>query len=140
MLRNNNEEAIQMGGNEQVNMIMSELENDEWYVEIIYYLKNLSCPNHLVDHKNMALELKAMKYCLTQDGLGWKNLDGIILICVNKDEVDRLTKELHSGYCDGHFVSRTTTHKIITTGYYWPTLFTNTHRYIRFFHPCQLFT
>jgi len=131
MLSNNNEEAIQMGGNEQVNMIMSELENDEWYAEIIYYLKNLSCPNHLVDHKNMALELKAMKYCLTQDGLGWKNLDGIILICVNKDEVDWLIKELHLGYCRGHFTSPTTTHKILRVGYYRPTLFIDTHRYVK---------
>jgi hypothetical protein len=46
-----------------------------------------------------------MKYCLTQDGLGWKNPDGIILRCVNKDEADKLIKELHSGYCGGHFVA-----------------------------------
>jgi hypothetical protein len=84
-------------------VIVSELEHDEWYADIIYYLKNLSCPDHLVDHKKRALKLKAMKYCLTQDGLGWKNPDGIILRCVNKDEVDRLIKELHSGYCGGHF-------------------------------------
>jgi hypothetical protein len=34
-----------------------------------------------------------MKYFLTQDGLGWKNPDGIILICMNKDESDQLIKE-----------------------------------------------
>jgi hypothetical protein len=83
-----------MGENEQVNVIMSELEHDEWYADIIYNLKNLSCLDHLVDHKKRALRLKAMKYCLTQDGLGWKNPDGIILRCLIKHEADRLIKEL----------------------------------------------
>jgi hypothetical protein len=84
---------------------VSEIEHDEWYSDIIYYLKNLSCLDHLVDHKRRALRLKAMKYCLTQDGLGWKNLDGIILRCVNEGEADRLVKEFHSRYCGGHFAA-----------------------------------
>jgi hypothetical protein len=44
MLTESNEEAIQMGESEQVNVVVSELEHDEWYSNIIYYLKNLSCP------------------------------------------------------------------------------------------------
>jgi hypothetical protein len=127
MLTESNAKAIQMGENEQVNMIVSKLEQDEWYTDIIYYLKNLSCPNHLVDHKKRALKLKALKFCLTQDGLRWKNPDRIFIRCLNKDEVDRLIKELHSGYCGGHIVARTTAHKILRDGYCCPTLFTDTH-------------
>jgi hypothetical protein len=123
MLAESNEEAIEMGEKEQINIVISELEGDEWYLDIIYYLKNLTCPSHLVDHKRRALRLKAMKYCLTQDGLGWRNIDGVILRCVNKQEVDKLISELHSGYCGGHFAARTTTHKILREGYYWPTIF-----------------
>jgi hypothetical protein len=63
--------------------VVSELEHDEWYFDIIYYLKNLSCPDHLVEYKLRSLRLKAMKYCLTVDGLGWKNTDGVLLRCVN---------------------------------------------------------
>jgi hypothetical protein len=74
MLTESNQEAIQMGESEQVNVMISELEHDEWYSDIVYYLKNLSCPDHLVDYKRRALRLKAMKYCLTEDGLGWKIL------------------------------------------------------------------
>jgi hypothetical protein len=96
MLTESNKKAIQLGENEQVNVIVSELGHDEWYADIIYYLKNLSCPDHLVDHKKRVSKLKAMKYCLTQDVLGWKNPDGIILRCVNTNEADKLIKELHS--------------------------------------------
>ena len=45
-------------------------EDHEWYKDIIYFLRNLSCPDHLVDHQRRALRLKAEKYILTQDGLG----------------------------------------------------------------------
>jgi hypothetical protein len=69
-LNESNQEAIQMGESEQINVIVSELEHDEWYSDIIYYLKNLSCPDHIIDYKRRALRLKDMKYCLTKNGLG----------------------------------------------------------------------
>jgi hypothetical protein len=140
MLTEGNEKALGLGENDQVNVVLSELENDEWYSDIIYYLKNLSCPNHLVDHKRRYLRLKSMRFCLTQDGLGWRNLDGIILRCVNKEEANKLVEEFHSGYCGGHFAAHTTTHKILRVGYYWPTLFTDTHHYVRSCQPCQFFS
>jgi hypothetical protein len=90
MLTEGNQEAIEMGKGSRFNVVISEIENDEWYSDIIYYLKNLMCPNHVVDHKRRALRLKAMKYYLTQEGLGWRNLDGVILRCVNKEEENKL--------------------------------------------------
>ena len=71
----------------------------EWYKDIIYYLKSLTCLDHLVDHQRRALRLKASKCVLTQDGLGWKNLDGIILKCVNPNESKLIIKEMHVGLC-----------------------------------------
>jgi hypothetical protein len=85
MMTERNQEAIQMGESEQINVVVSELEHDECYSDIIYYLKKLSCPDHLVDYKRRALRLKAMKYWLTKNGLGWKYLDGVLLICVNQE-------------------------------------------------------
>jgi len=79
-----------MGENDQFNIVLRKLDHDKWYYNIIYYLKNFSCPEHLVDHKRRSLVLKSMKYCLTQDGLGWRNPNGIILRCVNKDGSNKL--------------------------------------------------
>jgi hypothetical protein len=55
MLTESNQEAIEMGEKEQINVVISEIEDDEWYSNIIYYLKNLTCPDHLVDHKRRDL-------------------------------------------------------------------------------------
>jgi hypothetical protein len=79
-----NQEAIEVGEKEQVNIVISDNENNEWYSDIIYYLKNLTCPDHLVEHKRRALKLKAMKCFLKENGLGWRNPDGLILRCVDK--------------------------------------------------------
>jgi hypothetical protein len=40
-------------------VVLEELENQYWYVDIVYYIKNLTSPNHLIDHKIRELILKA---------------------------------------------------------------------------------
>ena len=108
--------------------------------QIIFFLRNLTCLNHLLGHKIRALRLKETKYCLTQDGLGWRNLDGLILRCVNEPESRKLMVEFQLGFCGGHFAASTTAHKIIRAGYYWPNLFSDVHKSVRVCPQCQLFT
>jgi len=62
MLIETNEEAIRMSENDKVNVVLSELEHDEMYSDIFYYVKNLSFLDHLVDHKRRYLILKDMKF------------------------------------------------------------------------------
>ena len=116
---------------------MLRLEQVDWYMDIIFYLKNLTCPDYLIGHKRRALRLKTSKYVLLKDGLGWRNPDGIVLRCVDHVESKRLTDEFHGGFCGGHFAARTTTHKILRAGYYWPTIFSDVHQFVRKCEPCQ---
>jgi len=90
MLTQGNQESIDMLEREKINVVISEIENEEWYLDIVYYLKNLTCPDYIMDHKRRDLRLKAMKYFLTQEGLGWMNPDGVIIICLNKEEESKL--------------------------------------------------
>jgi hypothetical protein len=99
MLTESNQEAIEMEEKEQISVVVNEIEDDKWYSNIIYYLNNITFPDHLVNHKRRSLRLKGMKYYLTQDGLGWRNPDGVILRCVNKEEANKLVTDFHSGYC-----------------------------------------
>jgi hypothetical protein len=46
--------------------------------------------------------------------------------------------DLHDGPADGHFVGNTTAHKILRDGYYWPTLFKDSHTYDRNCKTCQV--
>ena len=69
-------------------------------------------------------------------GLGWKNLDGLILRCVDEDEAKSLINEFHAGLCCGHYAAKTTTHKILRAGYHWPSIFFYVHKFVRCCEPC----
>jgi hypothetical protein len=66
------------------------------------------------------------------------NYDGVLLRCLECDDVEKVLKELHDGPAGGHFSGNTTAHKILTAGYYWPTLFKDTHTYARNYKTCQI--
>ena len=80
-----NEESLGLkeGASPMVSTIIEDLEHRDWYKEIVYYLKNLTCPNHLPNHKKITLKLKVSRYRFLDivsrkldQGIGWKNLDG----------------------------------------------------------------
>jgi hypothetical protein len=47
--------------------------------------------------------------------------------CLERDEVDKVLSELNVGEVGGHFGGDTTAHKVLSSGYYWPTLFKDAH-------------
>ena len=48
-------------------------------------------------------------------------------------------KEFHDGLDGGHFSARTIVMKIMRAGYYWPTLFSDAHKYVRKCEKCAFF-
>lgn len=150
MLAEGNEKELDITeeGYPMVAVVKEAIAQCDWYRDIVYYLQNLSCLGHLLDHRKRALKLKVSKYCFVDiavddgwiQGLGWKNLDGVILNCVEPPKAEELMKEFHEGLCGGHHVASTTTHKTMRSGYYWPSIFKDVYKYIRSCQPCQLFT
>jgi hypothetical protein len=66
------------------------------------------------------------------------NYDGVLLRCLECEDIDKVLKELHDGLAGGHFARNTTTHKILRVRYYWPTLFRDAHTYARNCKTCQI--
>ena len=76
MLTQKNEEAIEMIAENNapqpaMTLALQELDN-HWYSDIIFFLLHLTYLDHLKGHKRRALRLKTARYCLTQEGLGWR--------------------------------------------------------------------
>jgi hypothetical protein len=120
MLTKSNEQALGIvcqSSSTSVSIILHRLEHHALYSYIVYFLKNLTFPRHLVNHKRKALRLKASKYCIIQDGLGWRNPEGLILRCIDEVESKKLITKFHVRFCGGHYAAKTTTHKIIRVGY-----------------------
>jgi hypothetical protein len=90
--------------------------------------------------KARALKLKAVRYCLIDQALYWKDPLGVFLRCLDPQEAQKVIFDFHNGLCGGHHFWKTTAHKILRAGYYWPTLFADVCREIRACIKCQKFS
>jgi hypothetical protein len=57
--------------------------------------------------------------------------------CIREDEVFEILKACHDEPCGGHFATKRTNLKILTTRYYWPTLHKYFVKYTRSCDRCQ---
>jgi len=57
--------------------------------------------------------------------------------CVREDEIFDILKACHDGPCGGHFADRRTGHKVLQTGYYWPTIFKDAKKFVQACDSCQ---
>eukprot|EP00253_Pinus_taeda_P022331 PITA_22331 len=112
--------------------------SESQYADLIFYLKNGYAPPNLSYKNKRAIRLEAKNFIIIDDVLFRKNYDSILLRCLEKLEAQKVLQELHDGPAGGHFGANTTAHKIIHAGYYWPTLFRDTHKYVRKCRSCQI--
>lgn len=116
------------------------IEHTVWYTDVMYYLKHMKCLDNMIDNQKRTLKLKSSKYVIISGDLYWKNRDGILLLGLDECQVDKILQEMHGGVCGGHFFARTTTHKILRAGYYWPHVFNDSYQYVRKCEACQIFS
>eukprot|EP00253_Pinus_taeda_P028108 PITA_28108 len=114
------------------------LDPKSWYYDIHFYLTRGSCPEHMDASRRRVLRLKSNQCHLANDTLYKKNYDGFWLICLERDDVDHVLKEMHDGPEGGHYGRETTDHKILRVGYYWPTVFKDSHAYTQKCKVCQI--
>jgi hypothetical protein len=111
-----------------------------WYKDILYFIQELKPPDGLGKSKARALKLKAVRYCLIDQALYWKDPLGVFLRCLDLQEAQKVIFDFHSGIYGGHHSWKTTAHKILRAGYYWPTLFPDVCREVRDCIKCQKFS
>jgi transposase InsO family protein len=110
-----------------------------WYTNIIYVLRNLQVPPGLTKTKARFLKLKATKFYILDNSLYWKYPGGILLSCLLEDDAKKAIREFHKGDCEGYHYWKTTAHKILRGGYYWPSIFANVYKEVSNCHKCQIF-
>ena len=111
----------------------------DWYKDIVHYMCFFSCPTSLNRTKYKALKLKSQSYFIIEAKIYWKDPAGILLLCLTEGESIEVTKQYHESLCGGHYSWKVTAHKILKSGFYWPTLFADVYRLVRSCQKCQLF-
>ena len=102
-----------------------------WFANIVNFLVSGHLPAHwsTQDKRKFLNEVKnfywddpyLFKYCPNQ----------IFQRCIPDNEVSSVIKFCHSKACEGHFSSRKTTAKILQSGFYWPTMFKDSHAFCK---------
>ena len=104
---------------------------------ILDYLQN----NTLPTERDAAQKLKATsaRFTIIQGKLYRMSFSGPYLICIKPSQVKTILSEIHEGECGNHSRPRSLAHKIITTGYYWPTLQADCKEFTKKCDKCQRF-
>ena len=73
-----------------------------WYSDIIFVLTHLQAPPGLTKTKARFIKQKAMKFCILNNALYWKESSGILLNFLLQTEADKILQEFHAGDYGGH--------------------------------------
>ena len=111
----------------------------EWYCTTAQFLLKLEVPQGLSSSQARTIKLRAAKYCIHENLLYWRDPSGILLRCLDKEQSIEVMHWFHSNICGGHHYWKTTTHKILSAGYYWPTYFSDVFSFVKYCDRCQRF-
>jgi hypothetical protein len=116
--------------------INAKLTECSWYKDLIHFLWTLQPPIGLEKTNVRALNLNAIRYCIVDHVLYWKDPVGFLLRCLDPDDAKKTMADFCDSLCGGHHFWRTIAYKILKVGYFWPSLFTNFYAKIRACDKC----
>eukprot|EP00253_Pinus_taeda_P006977 PITA_06977 len=108
-----------------------------WYADLANYLSTGRTPPHFTTKEKKRLVKQSARYSWFNGDLFYTGYDMIIRRCVRNDEVLDILKSCHDEPCGGHFAAKQTTFKVLTLGYYWPSIFKDAKKYVKSCDICQ---
>ena len=114
---------------------MLQIEGEEnWMTPIVSYLKD----GRLLEEKDEArkLRVKSARYILMDEVLYKRGFSQPFLRCLAPDEANYMLREVHEGACGNHSGAKSLVHKVIRSGYYWPTIQVDAKAYVKVCDQC----
>jgi len=108
-----------------------------WYADVANYLVVSKLPKHLMVNERKQIVQRITRFSWIEGYLFHTGADMHIRRCVKQDEVFDILKACHDGPCSGHFTDCRTGHKVLQTGYYWPTISKDAKKFVQACDSCQ---
>ena len=102
-----------------------------WFANVANYLVTRKLPSHLFPREKRKSIQQSARYSWITNELYKTGPDLMIKRCVREDEILDILKACHDEPCGGHFTDKRKPYKIISLGYYWPSIFKDTKEYVR---------
>lgn len=117
--------------------LFSIINHNPWYADIENYLAIGSTPPHFSPKECKILVEKSFNFSWIARFMFYTGPDQVTRRCVHKYETSDILHACHDEPCGGHFIAKRKTFKILTSGYYWPTLHKDAAKYTRHCDRCQ---
>ncbi|XP_057453231.1 uncharacterized protein LOC130745105 [Lotus japonicus] len=120
-------------------VVEGEPDGKPWYYDIKKYIKCKEYPSVATENDKRTLRRLATSFFLNGDVLYKKNLDLVLLRCVDATEAQRIIDEIHEGSFGTHMNGHTMAKKILRAGYYWLTMETDCCNHVKKCYKCQVY-
>ena len=108
-----------------------------WYYDTMKFLELGVYSDGANKRERCLISMMAMQYILCWAWLYRRSYDGVHLCCLEKEEAEKVMKELHQGiygpYMNGIMLAK----KILRIWYYCNTMETNCVDFVKICHDCQ---
>ena len=138
---------VERGTEEEEKLILTENFPDEqlfkvsyqlpWYADIVNYLACGVVPSEFTSQQKRKLRTDSRYYIWDDPLLFKRGVDMIIRRCVPENEQGKILDECHASPYGGHFSGERTAHKILQSGFYWPTVFRDCAEWVKLCDRCQ---
>ncbi|XP_030922874.1 uncharacterized protein LOC115949725 [Quercus lobata] len=92
-----------------------------WMDPLVLYLKHDTLPDDKVEADK--IRRKATRFWLSEDSKFYRrSFSGPYLLCVHPEATELILEELHEGICRSHMGGRSLSHRVLTLGYWWPSM------------------
>ena len=108
-----------------------------WSSYIVKYLQKGHTEPDLPRHRKKTIEVEVANYTLISEQLYKRSRDNNLRLCVNERKYLDVLHQAHSGVAGGHFFGETTAEKILWSGLWWPTLFSDALEFVKRCDVCQ---
>ena len=98
-----------------------------WYADIVNYLATGETPSHWSAADKKRFLALARQFHFDDPYLFKYCADQVIRRCVPNEDIPYILASCHAEACGGHFSSQKTTKKVLHSGFYWPSLFKDSH-------------
>ena len=108
-----------------------------WYADIVNYLACGVVPQEFSYQQKRKLRTDSRYYIWDDPLLFKRGADMIIRRCVPESEQCKILNECHASPYGGNFSGERTAHKILQSGFYWPTIFRDCAEWVKLCDRCQ---
>ena len=108
-----------------------------WFADYVNYLVAKVIPPEF-NYQQKKRFFAHLKHYYWEEPILYRHCaDKVIRRCVPKDEMHSILDHCHTLPCGGHFGGQRTAAKVLQSGFYWPSLFKDAHRFVSTCDKCQ---